>query len=60
MYKHDHKLCILDFFLDIYFEYLFISLIAFLPSLRVLIASQPRNKVINAVSVVREIKNKSI
>ena len=47
---------ILDIFSDSYFESLFISWRAFLPSLRVLKTSQDRDKVIKKVSVIREIK----
>ena len=54
------KSIFLDFFWYFYFEFLFISLIAFLPSLRVLKTSQVREDMIKTVSVMREIKVASI
>ena len=47
-------------FLDIYFESFFISLRAFLPSLRVLNVNQKREEIIKRVSMISEIKVKSI
>ena len=44
------------FFCDIYDLYLFISVRAFLPSLRVLRISQDKNAIIKIVSVISEIK----
>ena len=51
---------ILNVFYGIYDLSLFNSLTAFLPSLRVLMVSQDREEIIKMVSVIREIKVKSI
>ena len=47
-------------FLEIYFEFLLISVRAFLPSLRVLKTSQEREKIIKNKSKIREITFKLI
>ena len=54
------KLYLLYFYCDIYFDSLFTSLKAFLPSFRVLNTSQEREEIIKKVSEIREIKIVSV